>query len=443
MNKRTWDTYLYGKKECSCGRHHDCTIEKILIEEGIFSKLPALLKEYDYRNICIISDKNTDKIAGGQICTDLVKAGFSCQKIVFRDEELIPDERTIGTLLIEIDPRCQLILAVGSGTINDLCKFVSFKMRLDFWVIATSPSMDGYASNVAPLIVNHAKSTYEACLPKVILGDLDILCQAPLEMIAAGVGDILGKYVCLTDWKMAHRITGEYYCGEVASLVRTSIQKVTANVDKVVSREKEAISAIMEGLILSGIAMSYVGNSRPASGSEHHLAHYWEMVSLLQGNHGALHGTKVGIAAVLTLRMYKKLREIKPDFTAGEQRHFDLETWKGDIRKAYGPAADGVIVLEEEAGKNQDSNVRECQERLEQYQEELWGLIDDLPEAEMIEQILISMNAPYHPSQIGVDKETLRNSILYAKDLRNRFGLLQILFDVGLLEQMADEMIGE
>ena len=145
--------------------------------------------------------------------------------IVFPYRELIPDEEALVFLFSQIPNDCDLVLAVGSGTINDLCRYVSYKMKIDYYIVGTAPSMDGYASNVSPLIIRHLKTTYEARPARVIIGDLDVMSQAPLSMIAAGVGDIIGKYVCLADWQMAHMVNGEYICQEIMELVRQSIQK--------------------------------------------------------------------------------------------------------------------------------------------------------------------------------------------------------------------------
>ena len=442
MKIKDWQEYLNREIPCSCSKKHRCDIDEILIEAGAIKKLPGILSRYNYKNICVVSDIHTEVVAGRTVCDLLDENGYNYEKVVFPDEELIPDERILGSLLVDLPQDCDLILAVGSGTINDLCKFISFKLSIDYFILATAPSMDGFASNVAPLIVKNLKTTYEVGKPKVILGDLDILKEAPISMIAAGAGDILGKYICLTDWKLAHLITGEYYCTYVESLIRSSIEAVVSAISKVRERDEEAIGSIMEGLVLSGIAMSYVGNSRPASGSEHHLSHYWEMMSLFGGSHGALHGTKVGIGTVLGLRMYEILGE-KLDSLQEKKEHFDQAAWDQLIREAYKQAAPQVILLENQVHKNADAAVHSRVEAFEKHKEEISSMIAGLPKADEIAEMLKEMDAPSQPVQIGVDQNTLKNSVLYAKELRNRFGLLQFLFDTGKLEEMSELAVKE
>ncbi|MGN0398956.1 MAG: sn-glycerol-1-phosphate dehydrogenase [Blautia sp.] len=443
MQTIDWSSYLQKPYLCSCGRTHECDIEEIIIEEGAAKKLPEVLGRHNYRHLCVVCDKNTWEIAAHDICKNLKEEGYTYQLVKYEEEELIPDERAVFYLLANVPKVCDLIIGIGSGTINDLCRYVSFKMKLDYYIVGTAPSMDGYASNVSPLIINHLKTTYEAHPPKVIIGDLDIMTEAPMSMIAAGVGDILGKYVCLTDWKIAHIINGEYYCPEVAELVRKSIQKVVENAQKAAHRDKAAIAAIMEGLVLSGIAMSYIGNSRPASGSEHHMSHYWEMMFLLAEKPDPLHGTKVGIGTAVSIRLYEMLEALGEKLFSKQRPPFDYENWKKEIQEAYLTAAPGVLVLEEKIGKNADKEVLRRKTTLKDKYEEVKKVMEELPSSQSVIDLLKAMEAPFDPGQIGVSEETLKRGIFYAKDLRNRFGLLQILYDFNLQDELADQLIRE
>lgn len=443
MERTDFSQYLQKPYECSCKRTHVCDIEDILIEEGAIERLPEILGRYSYRNLCIVCDVNTYRVAGEKVCTLLDKTDYAYKTVIFENEELVPDEDAITYLLTHVDTDCDLIVGVGSGTINDLCRYISYKMKVDYFIVGTAPSMDGYASNVSPLIIRHLKTTYEAVPPRVIIGDLDVLAEAPLSMIAAGAGDILGKYVCLTDWQMAHIINGEYYCEEMADLVRQSIRKVVENAEKAAKRDKEAIAAIMEGLVLSGIVMSFIGNSRPASGSEHHMSHYWEMMFLLDQAPDPLHGTKVGIGTVIAIKLYEKLKALGKSAVSSGTPKFSYDEWAVEVEKAYGPASAGVLALEKEIGKNADADVLRRREAYLANFDKIQELITQLPDAETIIGILKSMEAPYYPEQIQVSKEVFKNGIYYAKDLRNRFGLLQLLFDMELQERFCREITEE
>ena len=443
MSNVDWKQYLNREYSCSCGKVHTCDIEEIYIEENAVRRLPEVLSRHTYKNLCVVCDRNTEKAAGFQVYEELEKAGYTFKRILYQEEELVPDEEALIYLFTEVPNDCDLVIAVGGGTINDLCRYVSYKMKIDYYIVGTAPSMDGYASNVSPLIIRHLKTTFEARPARVIFGDLNIISQAPLHMIAAGAGDILGKYVCLTDWQLAHIVNGEYICPEIMELVRQSIQKVVENAQAAAKRDKQAIAAIMEGLVLSGIAMSYIGNSRPASGSEHHMSHYWEMMFLLDHAPDPLHGTKVGIGTVMAIRLYEMLKEKKDQLVPVKDFSFAVEQWKDEIKNAYGPAAGGVLTLEDKTGKNSKEEVSRRTEVFCREKEKIWKIIDELPDAEKIAEVLKSMEAPFYPGQIRVSSEVLKRGIFYAKDLRDRFGLLQILFDFGLQEEFSQRLIEE
>ena len=443
MEKIDWKKYLQKEISCSCGKTHFCDIEEIIIEDHAIKQLTTILARHSYKKLCVVSDDNTEKAAGFQVYEELNAAGYTYDKVVFHDPELVPDEEALISLFSQVPNDCDLILAVGSGTINDLCRYVSYKMKIDYYIIGTAPSMDGYASNVSPLIIKHLKTTFEAHPARVILGDLDVIAKAPLHMISAGVGDILGKYVCLTDWQIAHIVNDEYICPEIMALVRQSIQKVAENAALAAKKDKAAIAAIMEGLVLSGIAMSYIGNSRPASGSEHHMSHYWEMMFLLSQHEDPLHGTKVGVGTVTAIRLYEMLKEEKDSILSSEAPKFDFDNWKKDIQEAYGPAASGVLALEEQIGNNSDEEVTRRRKNFQKHQDEIWKVVNELPDAEEIKGILLSMDAPYSPAQLDVSPELLKQGIYFAKDLRNRFGLLQILFDFHMQEAFSNSLIDE
>lgn len=443
-----FSSYLNRETACSCGRTHRCGIDTVLIEDGALSRVPALLQSYGCARVCLVQDLHTRAAVGGRLAQILQEADVPFDTVTLQADGLLPDERGIGALLTRLPAECDLLLAAGSGTINDLCRFVSYKKGVPYLIAASAPSMDGFTSGVSAMITDHTKTTYEAQRPRAVIGDLSVLAEAPMELIAAGVGDIIGKYVCLADWKISSLVTGEYFCPEVERLVRRSIERVReACRGGIQSRSRESIAGLMEGLVLSGIAMSYIGNSRPASGSEHHLSHYWEMMFLQHGEHGAFHGTKVGVGTVVSLRLYEMLAQLEKTGqtpqTAGCARRFDRSVWDEEIREAYGIAAPAVLALEDEVHKNSPEQTAARLAALREHREEVRQIIEALPPAAEIRALLASLDAPCLPAQLSVDAPMLRRSILYAKDLRCRYGLLQLLYDARLSEPFAQALIRE
>ena len=433
--------YLGHSFFCSCGKVHETNLAKVDVSAGAVKRLPEYLAEFAAKKVFMVADVNTDQAAGRYAEAVLKEAGVVFEKYVFPDKELIPDEFAVGRVMQAAPKDADMILAVGSGTLNDLCKFVSFQLGLPYMIFASAPSMDGFVSVGAALITDHVKTTYDAHVPVAVIGDTDILKEAPMEMITAGLGDILGKYTCLVDWKMAHLIEGEYYCEQVAEMVRDSLKVCVEESQKIKNRDPEAVKAVMEALLLTGIGMSFVGNSRPASGSEHHLSHYWEMQFQMEGKKPILHGTKVGIGMLTSVGMYHKLLQEKIDFDACKNISFDYDRFEKKVRDCYKEAADGILRLEEQCKKNSIEGRNARLDVMKEKWDQVCAVIEsEIPDLRKMEQLMNDLGSPINPAQIGVSKELVRDGIILAKEVRNRYTILQMLWDLGLLENYAEDM---
>lgn len=297
--------------DCSCGRHHSVDINRIITGTGILNQLPEAIAEFKDKTILVVADDNTVKIGGYKVKQLLDDNGFKTELLVLEYPDypvLLPDERIVGTLLVHTTDDVGLLLGVGSGTINDLCKIVSYKMKLPFVIVGTAPSMDGYASVMAPLIVDRQKITYPAHYPYVIIEDSELLDTAPPIMKKAGFGDIIGKYTALADWRLAHKVNGDHYCDIVAEMVQSAVDKCVANLEGYFNGEAEATNIMSDTLLLTGISIGLIGYTRPASGSEHHLAHYWELDGIARGVEHPLHGNSVAMGSIASAEVYKIMR---------------------------------------------------------------------------------------------------------------------------------------
>lgn len=262
------NTYLNQHFTCSCGKEHYASLRAVCIGSGALRELPSLVKLMGFESLYLICDPITYEIAGAVCKQILDEAGI--RSTVAQLMHTGFDEATLGELLIHMPADCDLMVAVGTGAISDMTRFFSYKMGRPFYTVATAAPMDGFASSIAAINVNSLKTTFEAQTPVAILGDTEILKGAPYRMIAAGLGDLLGKFTCLCDWKLARLITGEHYCDTIAELVESCVRGVLADAGKARERDPGTLGTIMEGLVLAGVAMSLYGNSRPASGCEHH-----------------------------------------------------------------------------------------------------------------------------------------------------------------------------
>ena len=435
------NSYLNQRFTCTCGREHYASLRAVRVGQGALHELPTLVKLMGFQSLYLISDSITYSIAG-ETCERILKdAGIRCK--IVQLSHLGFDEATLGELTINMPKDCDLVVAVGTGAINDMTRYFSFKLDRPFYTVATAAPMDGFASSIAAIQVDHLKTTFDAQTPIAIIGDTDILKGAPYRMIAAGLGDLLGKFTCLCDWKLARIITGEHYCENIVELVGSCVKSVLSDADKAKERNPEALGKIMEGLVLAGVAMSLYGNSRPASGCEHHMSHYWEMMFEQAGKRPVPHGTQVGVGTVLILKLVEHLLRADVDFDAARAvaKTYDQAAWEASIRKAYGPAAEGVIAMEAKAQKNETPARLKRIDAMEEHWEEIKALLNELPSSEKIEGILRSLDSPCGPDEIGVDRELLKNTFLYCKEVRARYTILQMVWDLGLLDELSDQVI--
>lgn len=366
---------------CACGKSHKVDIQAIRVGSGVIQELPGILRDLDASHIFLVADNYTYEAAGRQVEQLLDQAGLAYHKRVFQTETpLVPNEYALGSVLAAMTSQDDMLLAVGSGTLNDVTKYVSARTGVPYVIAATAPSMDGYASTVAPTILDGFKTTLPAVYPAAIVADVDILKDAPMPMLTAGFGDIIGKFTSLADWRLSHQLNGEYYCPEVAGVIEAAVETCAANAQALAQREPQAIQAVTEALILSGLAMGMVGVSRPASGAEHQMAHYWEMDALRRGEEHPLHGNAVGVGTVLAASLYEMATEYLPQGFAAPD--------KGQI-----------LACLQAAGSCAD------------------------------------------PKELGIRRELCLESLLHAMELRDRFTVQKLLEQKGKLSLCAQELV--
>jgi glycerol-1-phosphate dehydrogenase [NAD(P)+] len=237
-------------------------------------------------------------------------AGFDLKQIVFTNEEVIADAAHVFDVLIAAGGEARTYVAVGSGTLTDITRFASHRSHSHFISVPTAPSVDGFASIGAPLIIHGVKISVYCQAPYAIFADINTLAHAPQTMIAAGFGDMLGKLTSIADWRLGRLLWNEPYDEAIAQRTLDAVQICVDNVDAIGHGAPEGISRLLDALLESGYCMLDFGESRPASGAEHHTSHYWEMKLLREGRPAILHGAKVGVATVMVAALYDRVRAL-------------------------------------------------------------------------------------------------------------------------------------
>jgi len=450
VNDYSIDKLLGADFMCSCGRQHSTRFSEFGLRRGAVEDLPAVLAKTGYKKPFLISDTHTEAAAGRKVKEVLKKAGITFGETVLKSPsvgDLPADEKALGSVAMAFDTECDFIISIGSGTINDLGRYFSYITGRQFMLVATAPSMDGLVSGVAPLITNNMKKTYNAQAPVALICDLDIMTQAPLKMLSAGAADILGKLNCLTDWRLSSIINGEYYCNTIRNIMGTAIDKTVSAMKTLNEKNDTDVTTLAEALTLSGMAMDFAGNSRPASGAEHHLSHYFEMQFLFDGKPAVLHGTKVGIGTVMTLRLYNELaRSEKPDFdklVKDIPNRMSKDKWIEEMHRCYRDGAEAVISLEEKAGKNDPVKLEARLRNIEAHWDEIVALEATVPASKDIQASLKKLGAATVPADVDIDVRYVSDAVMYAKELRDRYTILQLLWDIDRLGDARDLLLKE
>lgn len=421
--------------DCECGQRHAVSIRYIKTGRGVVSCVPEMLEALGAKKPFVLCDQSTYKAAGEKVCEVLKAAGIPYTLYVLPVDKPGPDEWTVGNVLMRLDNSCDLILGVGSGVINDTCKEIAFKSGRVNAIVGTAPSMDGFASATSSMELDHVKVSLNNQCPQGILLDADIMAQAPMRMLWAGYGDMVAKYVAICEWRITNLITGEYYCEAIADLMRAALKKISANVDKLMQRDPDAVLAVADGLVIAGLGMAFAGCSRPASGIEHYFSHMWEMMALERGLPYDLHGIMVGVGTVMSMRLYEYVKQQKPEREKmlAHAAAFDYDKWEAQVKRIFGKAADEIIRVEGKVHKNDPERLAKRIDALCGNWDKILKIIDEeLPPYEDLYGAMKGTGMPVEPRDLDICDEDVVNAYLGARDIRDKYLSCSFLWDMGL-----------
>ncbi len=419
---------------CSCGKIHQAHLKDAVVGAGAVETLSEYVRKYGGTKAFVIADENTFAAGGEKAVRNLERNGIPYTRFTYGKERLEPDEVAIGAPALHFDHACDILVAVGSGVINDITKIFAKLTSLPFIVVATAPSMDGYASSTSSVIREKLKVSVDSACPDVVIGDTDILKEAPMLMIRAGLGDMLAKYTSLCEWRIGRIVTGEYYCEEVAKMVRAALKKCVDNAQGLLSRDPAAVGAVMEGLIISGIAADWAGVSRPVSGTEHYFSHLWDMRALEFSTPWSLHGIQCGIGEMETLKIYEKVKKRTPDRAAALRffEEFDRQAWFGTVRAYLGRCADAVIKGAEGSQRyDKEAHARRVDNICAHWDEILAVTEQELPSYDEMRRLLTLIGAPQKPSEIGIPDSETSLAFQMTREIRDKYILSSLLWDMG------------
>lgn len=411
-------------KECPCGHKHAVDVRDIRIGRGVLSAIPSLVKEGGFRSPLVICDENTYAAAGGQVCSLL----DGCPFIRLRPDGLHADEHAVEQVLRALPAGIDLLVAVGSGTVHDITRYCANERGLPFFSVPTAASVDGFVSTVAAMTWHGFKKSFIAIAPLYVVADSVIFSKAPARLTAAGIGDLLGKYTAIADWRIAHAVTGEYLCDRICAMELEAIRTVCENLDAIRAGDAEASEQLMYGLLLSGLAMQMIGNSRPASGSEHHMSHLWEM-EVINPHTGAYHGEKVGVGLLYAAAAYHQVRSRILEGTLSLKDYSGLET--ALFEETFGKRGMCEEVLRE---NTPDPLAAISPEKLRECLPQIADILGEIPEPEALRSLLARAGAPLSLTDIGLTEDIRPLTLRLSPYVRSRLTLMRLMkcFDLDM-----------
>jgi len=432
------DSILDRTIQCRCGQIHKVPVKGIFFSEDALMKLPEFLTRHiQERTAVLVSDIRTYEIAGRQVEEILKTAGWPIRTIKLPDGEKgspVCDDRTFHDLSAQIRNSPGVFIAVGSGVINDLTKWVSFELNAPYVVIATGASMNGFtAANVAP-VINGVKSLVRAHAPLGVFAQPAVIANAPYRLTAAGLGDALAKSVCVVDWELNHFLTDEPFCSFCAEIINEIEPLYFNNPEGVLKRSPGGIEAIFKALIYSGLAMTMIGSSAPASGGEHLFSHTLDMMNLVDGIPHDLHGRQVGLGTVFAAALYDRLRSVDHPEYREMPESIDHGFW-GKLAEPVGTQYRSKL-----------KNLPEIKVRL--TAPDAWNhirrkLLVKAKSPAFIAECLRKADAARYLKDIDCSRERARQAVLHLHEIRSRFTVVDLAWMVGILPDAADDMIDE
>lgn len=386
--------------------------EAVVIEDSLAGREAELVAPYGSR-FAVISDVDTHVALGAQVVHALDR--FDVQSIVLERRPHC-DVAVVDKLVEQLAP-CDAVIAVGSGTLNDLAKLVGLRKGVPSIVFGTAPSMNGYTSVSASVSEAGVKRSVRARTPIAVFLDLGVLSAAPPDMIRAGVGDSACRPTAQADWLLSHLLLDTPYNELPFALLATEEQTLIDSAPGLVRGDRAAMRSLARTLVLSGFGMTICGGSFPASQGEHLISHYLEMMSPTN----ALHGAQVGVAAIAAARIQQQCLFMT------KLRVGPSKLTREAIVEHFGEAR-GELLWRDVQPKLRTPD--ELNARLVKWPDmrERINKVSTTPEA--IAALLQSVGAPFKATSLGYTRELWQAAVAHARELRDRYTFFDLYADV-------------
>jgi glycerol-1-phosphate dehydrogenase [NAD(P)+] len=401
------------------------SVRSVVIADSLQDREAELVAELQFGpRLAVIGDDDTFAALGDRVVRALT-ARFTVQRISL-GRRPHADQPTLERLLAAVDQRTDAVVAVGTGTLNDLAKLIAKARACPQVVFATAPSMNGFTSVSASILQDGLKRSIRAEAPVGVFFDLSVLAAAPPRLIRAGLGDSLCRGTAQADWLLAHLLLDKPYREAPFAMLAADEEVLVTQSRALLGGDLDTLRSLARTLVLSGFGMTLCGGSYPASQGEHLLAHYAEMMQFSSTE--SYHGEQIGVATLAMARLQHQLlaQERAPELRVPELSlaqvcdHFGAELgprcWHESQAKAFSPA-----VVEE-------LNHRLAQ-RWPQLRAQLHAVTRPPPQ---LERALLAAGAPVYASELGWGADRFAQALRHARAIRDRYTFLDLACDSGV-----------
>ncbi|HET9292267.1 MAG TPA: sn-glycerol-1-phosphate dehydrogenase [Actinomycetes bacterium] len=423
--------------------------EQVAIGPGALGAVAEVFgRTFGERPAVVVADATTWRVAGDRVQRALEAAGCATEAPYrFPADTFVQAEYgNVERLRAAFAAHDAVPVAVGSGSLNDLVKRAAHEAGRPYLSVATAASMDGYTAFGAAITKDGSKQTMTCPAPRAVVADLDVLAGAPADMTASGYGDLLGKVTAGADWLVADALGVEPVDPKVWELVQGPLREAIGRPGDLAAGDREALERLVEGLVMSGLAMQAHVSSRPASGAEHQFSHLWEMEGLGHDRRPPLsHGFKVGVGSVAIAALYERLlaRDLGAVDVEARRRAWPTReeaqeaVWATHTTPGLAEAAVAETTAKWVDADALGRRLTLLADRWPALRDRLRG---QLVPAGRLRELLAAAGCPTRPSELGLPASAFRDTYQRARMIRRRYTVLDLAFETGLLDELVDEL---
>ncbi len=395
---------------CACGRDHELRTKLVVCEHGALKNFDKYMEDAGLSGFrTVIYDTNTYNLPA----ITHVKAD---QEIVLEAKGLHSEKGLIEDCMTRFVRKPDYVVVVGGGTLMDFGRYSAWKLGIPFVAIPTIVSSDGFTADICSIIIDGQKKSIPMQAADAVICDIDVVAGAPMFLTIAGVQDIMAKVVSIADWKIAHIVSGEYFCQKVCDMAQEALDLMTKCAYDLKAGKEPDIETMAYTQMLSGLTMQILSNSRAASGAEHLVAHLVEMKPRGFENAHGLHGECVGVGTLMVADAYHKLAEretieVKPFEPIDEE-------W---VRWEFGDLADGIL-------KENENDVLKTfpPENIKAHWQEIRDVIAQIPSYEELNELYAAIGAKHSLEELGIDPAVKDSFLDISSAIRNRLTLARM-----------------